>query len=541
MEENHEEVEDVEISSSDSFIDDSEDDGPSTSGRDNDGLHPEASLLYMFLLEPLSEEDIEELLAEFLEVESKAAEAQETLEKESLAKVESEVREELAQTLHGDDLETAVADEMTTFIEEWEAVLDELETESAHLLEQLDGAGIELPSLYKWIETQAPNNCSTEAWRRRIHWAGSQATGDFAESKAHAEEFLQTHRPVRRRHGKLLEEGASGFLRKKLAGDGSEETVTENSEVDWSSLNKLFSEGVSEDCGSFGSKHWASVYLASTPQQAAEMGLKFPGVNEVEEIDDIDGSITDPFVAAAVANEKELILSEEQMKNYRKVKEEDDANIDQKLQNHLKRRRYRKRSKQGFSRNDSGLVDRLVENDMDKSPSLVDCSAAVLKEKTPEDRETLHNNERGTACQNLKTVVLEGCQTSVVDKGCSMSNGTFAVTFDSALSDSSEPRGSKRPIETDELDIENKRGRTVIMDGDGECQVKGSVFGTVEQSELKNTAGDALPSQNLNEKFHCTACNKIAVEVHPHPLLKVIVCADCRSIIEEKMKVKVRK
>ena len=31
-------------------------------------------------------------------------------------------------------LETAVADEMSTLIEEWEAALDELETESGHLL-----------------------------------------------------------------------------------------------------------------------------------------------------------------------------------------------------------------------------------------------------------------------------------------------------------------------------------------------------------------------------------------------------------------------
>jgi len=31
-------------------------------------------------------------------------------------------------------LETAVADEMAAFKEEWEAVLDDLETESAHLL-----------------------------------------------------------------------------------------------------------------------------------------------------------------------------------------------------------------------------------------------------------------------------------------------------------------------------------------------------------------------------------------------------------------------
>lgn len=84
-----------------------------------------------------------------------------------------------------------------------------------------------------------------------------------------------------RRHGKLLEEGASGFLQKKLANDGSKDGVTENPEVDWSSLNKIFSDGVSDHDTSFGGKHWASVYLASTPQQAAAMGLDFSGVNEV--------------------------------------------------------------------------------------------------------------------------------------------------------------------------------------------------------------------------------------------------------------------
>jgi hypothetical protein len=40
---------------------------------------------------------------------------------------------------------------------------------------------------------------------------------------------------------------------------------------------------------------------------------------QVEEIEDIDGNSTDPFVAKAIANEKELVLSEEQRKNYRKV------------------------------------------------------------------------------------------------------------------------------------------------------------------------------------------------------------------------------
>lgn len=83
-----------------------------------------------------------------------------------------------------------------------------------------------------------------------------------------------------RKHGKLLEEGASGFLQKKLAADGSQ-NVTENSEINWSSVSSMFRNDSSGDCSLFGSQTWASVYLASTPQQAAEMGLKFPGVDEV--------------------------------------------------------------------------------------------------------------------------------------------------------------------------------------------------------------------------------------------------------------------
>lgn len=165
---------------------------------------------------PLTDAEIEELVAEFLEVESKAAEAQESLEEESLARVQSDVREELSDSLHGDALEMAVSTEMKTFKEEWEAMLDDLETQSSFLLEQLDGAGIELPSLYKWIESQAPNGCCTEAWKKRAHWVGSQITSELNQSIRDAESSLQLDRPVRRQHGKLLEEGASGYLAKKV-------------------------------------------------------------------------------------------------------------------------------------------------------------------------------------------------------------------------------------------------------------------------------------------------------------------------------------
>lgn len=328
-----EEEEDLGSTSGDSFINDSDNDEPSTSGQD-DEIHLEQV--------PLTDEDIERLISELLTVESKAAEAQEALEDESLAKVEVEVRDELAQSLEGEALENAVADEMLALREKWEDELDDLETESAHLLEQLDGAGIELPSLYKWIESQAPNGCCTEAWKNRTHWVGSKVTGDATESIADAEKYLQTHRPVKRHHGKLLEEGASGFLQKRLAPEDDKES---KKDVNWSSFNELCSS--SKNNTSFGSKNWASVYLASTPQQAAELGLNFPGVDEVEEIDDIEGNLDDPFVAAALVTERELYQSENHKKNIKKVKEEDDVKIDRKLLHRLNKKRQKKKVKAG--------------------------------------------------------------------------------------------------------------------------------------------------------------------------------------------------
>jgi len=47
--------------------------------------------------------------------------------------------------------------------------------------------------------------------------------------------------------------------------------------------------------------------------------IDFISFYQVEEIDDVDGNSSDPFVAAAIANEKELDLSEEQKRNFRKV------------------------------------------------------------------------------------------------------------------------------------------------------------------------------------------------------------------------------
>ena len=84
-----------------------------------------------------------------------------------------------------------------------------------------------------------------------------------------------------RHRGKTLEEGASGYLAKKIYATDRGEGSTENPVVEWNSFTKLLSDQPSKEDAAFGSKQWASVYLASTPQQAAAMGLKFPGVDEV--------------------------------------------------------------------------------------------------------------------------------------------------------------------------------------------------------------------------------------------------------------------
>ncbi|OMO84522.1 SNF2-related protein [Corchorus capsularis] len=494
--------------------------------------------------EPLTEQEIEEIISEFLEVESKAAEAQETLEKESLAKVESEVREELAQTLQGDDLDKAVAEEMATLKAQWEGVLDELETESAQLLEQLDGAGIELPSLYKWIESQVPEGCSTEAWKRRAQWVGSQVTSELAESLANAEKQLQSQRPVRRKHGRLLEEGASGFLQKKLSNEGSQEVVTENSNIDWSSFMKICSDGVTEDGNCFGSKNWASVYLANNPQEAALLGLKFPGVDEVEEIEDIDGSLDNPLVADAIENEKELILSEDQRKNFRKVKEEDDAKIDRKFHLHLKHRRHQRRTKQVLcfsfffiKKKYCHCPTSVKESKLDQLQPLEDDSNSISDKENHKDREGVQNN---------KTDVLENIQSCKLGKTPSIPNGMSSVHMESDISDSGKPQGFKRLNEDEEANDHNKKARTVIIasDDEGDTKVNDKLNSTKLQDQfMQEKSSDAVGVESnsspcLSEKFNCTSCDKLVIEAQEHPLLKVIICADCKHFLEEKMHTK---
>ncbi|ERN15878.1 protein CHROMATIN REMODELING 20 [Amborella trichopoda] len=476
----HEELEDSEIGT-DSFVEDSDDDEPFISENESD-LDVEA---------PLTDAEIEELINEFLEVESKAAEAQESLEKESLAQVENEVRFELSEKFRGDDLEKAVSDEMETYKGEWERLLDDLETQSALLLEQLDGAGVELPSLYKWVESQAPEGCSTEAWRKRIQWAGSQLTNEIAESISGAENYLQACRPVRRHHGKLLEEGASGFLSRKLATNDNKDSLNENAEKDWNSVNEiLHSHNLPGESNSFGSKSYASVYLASTPLQAANMGLNFPGVDEVEEIDDIENCSRDPFYADAVANEDETGLTDEQKKKIRKVKEEEDAIFTLRLQNRLKQRRHRThKTNQDTLLKETGSG---VHNDFRVCVPSGECSAKDT------DSAELHGEKM--AVEGVPSV--SAIPASIL---------------------------SKRSHDSGNHEIDTKRSRTVIIDSDDEMDV-------VEQTTSTNVLNPSINPSKVSEHYRCSACSDIlnASKVCRHPLLGVIICENCKLVINRR-------
>lgn len=151
------------------------------------------------------------------------------------------------------------------------------------------------------------------------------------------------------------------------------------------------------------------------------------------------------------------------------------------------------------------------------------------------------------ALQNSETDMLESSGTlDNFDKERPMSNGISSVS-DSASPDSSEPRGLKRSIESEEPDSDKKRSRTIIIDCDEGSNVvkdKSVCTKSEDQPVLHENINDSatnssLPSQSLSEKFYCTACHKVAIEVHPHPILKVIICKDCKCLLEEKMNVKV--
>ncbi|KAG6487728.1 hypothetical protein ZIOFF_056325 [Zingiber officinale] len=427
--------------------------------------------------------------------------------------------------------------------------------------EQLDGAGIELPSLYKYIESQVPDCCRTEAWRKRAHWVGTQAPAELNQSIRDAEHYLQSHQPVRRKHGRVYEIGSGGYLAKNLSVKDSD-NFREYSEQDWHTFDEIIHSNQWSDINSL-SNNWAAVYLASTPQQAANLGLNLPGVNEVEEIGEIEGN---PLYAEAIQNEKEIGFSEEQKRNYRKVwchfqstqkrigvgpemhgasssryivwhnwhvitvREEDDMKVSKKLQLRLKQKRKRKVKYQSvsFSRWEhiqNDILDGTAntgEFQSDFIDQISPCPFAGHTTNTAQDLKLENSMDEKLILHGIiKKRLLES-----VDADGHDSKRCRAVVIES---DDEVINVVKDKVAVQDLPMHlspSERVREVdVIDVDVLCSP---------------TSANYCSGSNVPLTFHCTACSEVlkASEVQGHPLIEVIICGNCKLLVEDKMKTK---
>lgn len=177
-----------------------------------------------------------------------------------------------------------------------------------------------------------------------------------------------------------------------------------------------------------------------------------------------------------------------------------------------------------------------------QKPSSIDHFNIVMKEGTNGD-EILSDNDK-VACMNMETDKVEDFDASFhLDKEKPMRTGDLSDPPKSSLADIIEQRGIKRL--NGEPDTDKRKCPAVIINSDDEAYAAEDKldYNIVEDhSKIKglfNSDADALPSEGLDEKFYCTICDKVALEVHPHPLLKVIICGDCNCIMKEKTHPKV--
>ncbi|CAK9867413.1 unnamed protein product [Sphagnum jensenii] len=525
---------------------------------------------------PLTDEDVQQIVDELLQVESEAAEAQEALEDESLEATQQEVQQELAETLSGSELEAAVEKEMSILKEQWQEKADELEDKSALLQEKLDDAGVSLPDLFKWIEKQAPEGCTTEAWKKRTHWAGLQATQEAFEVVSQAERQLTNQRPVRRHHGRLQDEGASGFLDRKVK-SALGPTAGPISDDGWSMVGFLDKEDEARPGHLMGTEKWAAVYLASTPEQAALMGLDLPGINTVEEIGDIEVENSKLFTEA-LENERERGLTDRQKTFLKKVREEDDAKKLHKQQRRASTLKSRSRCKRasvlqtangvaqvkktmdvlgnfpvsfcfsGMYNKENGLHENGEKNSLEQSITQLltnDATDASLNEMQDPDQ---------------KVVVTDAAAaTMAVAQGKSVKRqlepATTGIVVLVGVWEKENSSEAKNVLYISaELPVNKKVRTTVVIDSDGEheeveeCVVVGSEMKRQERAKVRCQENDMkLFAGGNNSKesgevvilddrrnIECTACAMPLKkrEVLRHPQFGVCMCKRCIKFLK---------
>lgn len=185
----------------------------------------------------------------------------------------------------------------------------------------------------------------------------------------------------------------------------------------------------------------------------------------------------------------------------------------------------------------------LMESHIQK-PSSVDHLNPVMQEGTRDEGEGLFDNNN-VACQNMEDDKVNGFDANFhLDQENPVRPGNLLDPPKSSLSDAIEQRGTKR-LNDGELDADKKKCRIDIINSDDEVYVAEDKLNCniiEDQYNIKglcSSGADSFPSEGPNEKFYCTICDKVALEVHQHPLLKVIICGDCNCLMKEKTHPKV--
>jgi len=176
-----------------------------------------------------------------------------------------------------------------------------------------------------------------------------------------------------------------------------------------------------------------------------------------------------------------------------------------------------------------------------QKPSYADHLDPDAKEGTNYNGKIVSDNGNDT-CVLIETDNIKGFDASHhLDKEKLTSSDGLSDPPKSSVDGVIEQRGIKR-VSSGELDAENKKSRLVVIDSDDEAGVTKEKLDCITQQvkdELGKNGTGSLPSECLDEKFLCTVCDKVALEVHPHPLLKVITCGDCNRLLKEKAHEKV--
>lgn len=142
---------------------------------------------------------------------------------------------------------------------------------------------------------------------------------------------------------------------------------------------------------------------------------------------------------------------------------------------------------------------------------------------------------------------------STVDDLDALKNNEVKSVIDATVSKclheiDAEAKGLKCLHNSEEMEPQSKKSRIITPDSDEEdlpgemLSPTCSLSETGDQSNPQRDGDNVLPVSSLpacNEKqnFRCTACDKVAIEVHAHPLLRVVLCLDCKTSMKTKMQV----